>query len=81
LYYLTSDGKVMAVPITIEGPTILPGRPSMLFQPRLAGGPWGPAAGNLLPQYDVSADGRFLMNVMTAETISPISIILNWRPR
>jgi hypothetical protein len=36
--------------------------------------------GNLRPQYDVAADGRFLMNITTEETISPITVILNWKP-
>src|SRR5213593_4762897 len=33
------------------------------------------------PQYSVTADGRFLMNVITEETsLSPITVILNWHP-
>ena len=79
LYYVTVDGKVMAVPIGTQGSTIVPGTPSILFQPRVAGGPWSSGAGNLHQQYDVSADGRFLVNV-AEETASPITLILNWKP-
>ena len=80
LYYLSSDGKVIAVPIGAQGSAVVPGTPTTLFQSRVAGGSWGAAAGNLLPQYDVASDGRFLMNVTAEETVSPITIILNWKP-
>jgi hypothetical protein len=34
------------------------------------------------PQYDVAADGRFLINVNTDEAnTSPITIIQNWQPK
>ena len=81
LYYMTVGGKVMAVPISTQGSTIVPGTPSTLFQPLVAGGPWSTVSGNLRQQYDVSADGRFLMNVTTEETSSPITLILNWKPK
>jgi hypothetical protein len=32
-------------------------------------------------QYDVAPDGRFLMNVTTADAAtSPITLLLNWKP-
>jgi hypothetical protein len=54
------------------------GPPVVLFQTRLSG--LGGVAGNVRPQYDVAGDGRFLMNITTEETISPITVILNWKP-
>ena len=79
LFFLSLDAK--------------PWRRQSLF----AGRPWTPehrwrcfarssvehpvSAGNIRPQYDVAADGRFLMNVTTEDTTSPITVILNWKPK
>ena len=75
LFYLSSDGKIMAVPVT-TGAKFDSGQPVSLFQasPR--------QEGSLLDQffYDVSRDGqRFLINtlVKSAET-QPMSVTLNW---
>jgi Tol biopolymer transport system component len=79
LFYLTPDAKLMAVPIGGPSSTTLEaGPPVVLFQTRLSG--LGGVAGNVRPQYDVAGDGRFLMNITTEETISPITVILNWKP-
>jgi hypothetical protein len=78
LFYLTPDAKLIAVPIGGQGSTV-DGPPLMLFQTRLSG--LGGVAGNVRPQYDVAAHGRFLMNITTEETISPITVILNWKPK
>src|SRR5262249_25095069 len=59
LYYLAPDGKLMAAPITVKGETLDPGAPVALFQTRILG---GGADLNSGPQYDVSRDGRFLIN-------------------
>jgi hypothetical protein len=41
----------------------------------------GAVQGTFLQQYDVSPDGqRFLMNTITEEAASPITVILNWNP-
>jgi len=78
LYYIAPDGKLMAVPITTQGATLSPGAPVMLFQTRIVGGGTWPNK----TEYDVSRDGRFLINV-TAEdaTASPITLLLNWKPK
>ena len=34
----------------------------------------------LLWQYDVSRDGRFLINTVLDEAAAPITLIQNWRP-
>jgi Tol biopolymer transport system component len=78
LYYIAPDGKLIAVPITIKGAAFERGAPIPLFQTRIAGG--GTNAYRR-PQYDVTADGRFLINVTTEDaTASPITLILNWEP-
>ena len=72
---------MMAVPITLDDSSLAAGPATALFQTRLGSGPWSSTAGNLLPQYDVSSDGRFLINVTTEEAVSPITLILNWKPK
>ncbi len=82
LYYVASDGHLMATPIapTADGQALTPGPPVSLFSPRVASGPnvtVGSSSGR--PQYAVARDGRFLVNAaVDAETTPPISIVLNW---
>ena len=79
LYYIAPDGKLMAVPITVKGATLEPGVPAVLFRTRIWGG--GTNAGSR-QQYDVALDGRFLINVTTADaTNAPITVLLNWKPK
>jgi hypothetical protein len=71
LYYIAPDRKMMAVPVKI-GPSFEPGIAIPLFETRVVG---------FLP-YDVSADGRFLLNTasdVAASTTSPVTIVLNWQ--
>jgi eukaryotic-like serine/threonine-protein kinase len=74
-FYLSSDGKVMAAPVT-EGTNFDVGAPVPLFQanPREA------SATSEQQFYDVSRDGqRFLINTEVRQTeVEPMSIILNW---
>jgi dipeptidyl aminopeptidase/acylaminoacyl peptidase len=82
LFYVASDNKLMAVsiPVTTDARTLNPGAPVALFSTRLAIGSNVVVGGyNSKPQYAVSSDGRFLMNV-TAEEVapSPITLVLNW---
>jgi Tol biopolymer transport system component len=75
LYYLSADGKVMAVDVT--GSTVFQtGTPKALFQ-----APPNPSqlAVNM-PAWDVTADGsRFLIPAPIAESASsPFEVILNW---
>jgi hypothetical protein len=63
-----------------DGQSLEAGTPAALFTVRIAGGPLiGPAK----QQYAVSSDGqRFLVNLAKDEgTTSPITLILNWRPK
>ena len=76
LYFVAPDAKLMAVraPSSAE-PSF--GKPAVLFQTRIV------SATNASNQaeYDVSPDGRFLVNEWFDEVPTPITLILNWRPR
>ena len=76
LYYLTPDGAMMAVPIHFSGTAVEPGTPVMLFPTRIYGGGADIAAGR---QYDVTRDGRFLINTLLSEA-APITLLQNWNP-
>ena len=75
LFYLSSDGKMMAVPVTI-GAKFDSGTPLVLF----------PATPRQLTSrtdlfvYDVSRDGqRFLINTPVKQTdTAPMTVVLNW---
>jgi len=73
------DGRLMAVPLRLpSGPQAAePGLPVPLFQTRVGGA----LQGTFMQQYDVSSDGqRFLMNTITEEAASPVTVVLNWKP-
>jgi serine/threonine protein kinase len=72
LYYLTLDGKMMAVDIKADN-KIEPGIPRVLFDTGLAVDPTN-------NQYDVTADGkRFLLLKSVSESNpTPITVVLNW---
>ena len=76
LYYIAPDGKMMAASITVEGDTLVPGRPVALFQTHIALGNLHNSRG----QYDVAPDGRFLINVALDDNSSPITLLQNWKP-
>jgi eukaryotic-like serine/threonine-protein kinase len=74
LFYLSSDGKVMAVPVT-EGANFDAGAPVALFQANAREA----AATTEQAFYDVARDGqRFLINTEAKQTeVEPMSIVLN----
>jgi Tol biopolymer transport system component len=77
LFYIAPDGKMMAVPIAVNGAALEAGVPVALFETRIVGGGRNISVGR---QYDVAADGRFLINVTTDDAVaSPITVILNWQ--
>ena len=73
LYYLGSDGRMMAVNVEPQ-PEFRLGVPRVLFQTALMG------LGIALRRYGVTADGRrFLMNVPVGDQEqAPITVTLNW---
>jgi len=76
LYYIAPGGKLMSVPIVVKGAAIEHGVPMPLFQTRI----WdGGSNFAVKQQYDVAPDGRFLINISTADEVTPITVVLNWR--
>ena len=70
-YYIAPDRKMMAVPVK-AGPPFEPGMAVPLFDTNVTG----------YFSYDVSADGRFLLNTVgdvAAPTSSPVTVVLNWQ--
>ena len=78
LFYLSSDGKVMSVPVT-EGANFDVGAPVPLFQAN----PREPVGTSEQLFYDVSRDGqRFLINTEVKQReVEPMTVILNWAAR
>jgi serine/threonine protein kinase len=80
LFYIALDGRLMAVSIRIapDSQSIDADPPVALFPTRVG----GPVQGISRQQYMVSPDGRlFLMNTVMEEIASPITVILNWKPK
>jgi hypothetical protein len=75
LYYIAPDSKMMAAPIAAKAAAIEPGTPVALFQTRIYGGGTDVSVGS---NYDVSGDGRFLINTVLEDAASPITLLQNW---
>jgi Tol biopolymer transport system component len=81
LFYVGLDGRLMAVPLRVTANTQAPevGTPVTLFAPPLGG---AVQQADFRHQYMVSSDGqRFLVATVAEEANSPITVILNWKPR
>ena len=75
LYYLSADGKLMAVPVKLGAGTLEVGAAERLFDLSLASGT-GVNRGFL---YAPSANGqRFLASVLTDGSMPPVTIWMNW---
>ncbi len=83
LFYLASDGTMMAVPVraAVDNQSLEVGTITPLFRAPIVFGGLAPPPGNPRQQYDVAADGlRFLINVTVDDvTVPPITIVLNWQ--
>jgi hypothetical protein len=81
LFYVAADDQLTAVPIRVgsNGTTLEPGTPVALFATTVG----SRAINTNRHQYMVSPDGQsFVMNSVVGETTaSPITVILNWKPR
>ena len=78
LYYLGPDGTMMAAPVTVRGTALEPGMPVALFPTRIV---FGGADNQQGRQYDVTRDGRFLINTVLDDAgAAPITLIQNWKP-
>ena len=71
IFYRHGD-QMMAVPIDFT-PTLRPGAPRLLFEGQFTRIGWGQA------NYDVAADGRFLM-IKGQEQVAPtvVRLVVNW---
>jgi dipeptidyl aminopeptidase/acylaminoacyl peptidase len=77
LFYLTLDGQLVAVPITVRSDdlAIQPGPAVPLFHARV-----GSVHDIARHNYIVAAGGqRFLVDTVFEQTAAPISLILNWK--
>jgi eukaryotic-like serine/threonine-protein kinase len=77
LYYIDPVGAMVAAPITVTGNTVQPGIPLVLFSTRILGGGVDAGQGR---QYDLTRDGRFLINTVLQDVDTPITLLQNWRP-
>jgi eukaryotic-like serine/threonine-protein kinase len=71
IYYIAPDGKMMTVPVKL-GPPFEAGIAVPLFDTNVAG----------TMSYDVTADGRFLVNTISEQDSSsspPITVVMNWQ--
>ena len=75
LFYLTNDKKLMTANVHGEGDRFVADAPRALFATRIR-----EISRVTRSQYDVARDGRFLINVNTAEPNRQpgITIIQNW---
>jgi serine/threonine protein kinase/Tol biopolymer transport system component len=69
LYYVTPDFRLMSVTIALGDSSLQIGKPVQLFQSLLFQG---------AAPYEISADGRFLLNVRRDHGLAPISVVFNW---
>jgi hypothetical protein len=77
LYYINPDGDLMAAPIVVTGAAVEPGVPVRLFATRIHGGGADIQQGR---QYEVTRDGRFLINARVSDTVAPITLLQHWNP-
>ena len=70
IFYIAPDRKMMAVSFDSQHKSA--GAPRVLFQTRIV------AASFVGTQYDVSADGRFLINSVPSNYSSPLTLVTGW---
>jgi Tol biopolymer transport system component len=76
LFYLAADGNLMAVQVSPQGSLFHASAAVPLFAPHFA---QAAAANPFTANYDVGADGRFLINVAVDDLASsPITLVVNW---
>jgi Tol biopolymer transport system component len=80
IFYLGSEGSLMAVPAAATNDSMTIGASTKLFVPRLATGPGITATGaSSRALYAVAPDGRFLFNASVAQSAAaPLSIVQHW---
>jgi Tol biopolymer transport system component len=76
LYWLAPDATVTAARVRTSAPTFEYDPPISLFRTRVLGGGMDNQQGS---QFDVTQDGRFLINAVLDDA-TPITLIQNWTP-
>jgi DNA-binding winged helix-turn-helix (wHTH) protein/Tol biopolymer transport system component len=79
LYWVGPGGRIMAAPIVSKGRALDPGPAIVLFQAPIFGGGLDVNTGG--EEFDVSSDGRFLINTVKNSAIDTITLLQNWRPK
>jgi dipeptidyl aminopeptidase/acylaminoacyl peptidase len=75
IYWIAPDATLMAASVQTSTSAVDVGVPTPLFRTRIyMGGAEQPNGG----QYDVSSDGRFLINVPVDDRAPPIVVVQNW---
>ena len=74
LFYLSSDSRLMRVPVTSSNASFDTGTPQSLFEVHLRDF-------HGLTQYGVFPDGRFLLNQLSSEDSKPLQLVVNWTER
>jgi serine/threonine protein kinase/Tol biopolymer transport system component len=77
LYFIAPDRKMMGATITSSGPEFQAGTPVPLFPTHVVSS----RIHGLHAQYVVSRDGRVLINETVEDSVAPITLVLNWKPR
>jgi hypothetical protein len=77
VFYIAPDAALMAVAVRSSGAALDIGRPVKLFETRIVGGGADADQGR---QYDVSRDGRFLINTVVDSAAASITLLQNWKP-
>ena len=75
LYYLDPAGSLLAVSVGVTAGRIEVGAPHRLFDTHIYGGGIDTQQGR---NYDVTVDGRFLVNTILDTVTNPITLIQNW---
>lgn len=75
LFYIAPNGKLMTASIRRNAETFAANTPTELFQTRLDYGRSDGGATYITSNYDVAADGRFLMTVLVEEGSS---VLITW---
>jgi eukaryotic-like serine/threonine-protein kinase len=83
LYFIGLDHKLMAVAVNRNGKSFQAAVPEPLFEMPVPRGPvfYGGAVGEFVAPFDVSKDGRFLIQVPVDEGPAnvPITVVINWQ--
>lgn len=82
--FYRSDGGIMGVTYTASGDAFSAGKPRLIADGNFLGGPGGLIAGGVtFADYDVAADGRFLLfpsEGSETDSIRTARIVVNWFP-